>query len=38
MNPLTKTWTIIATKGDLSCIVGVGESLKVIDLGKRTNI
>lgn len=38
MNPLTKSWTIVATKGDLSCLVGVGEELKVIPVRKKINI
>jgi hypothetical protein len=38
MNPLTKSWTIVATKGDLSCLVGVGEELKVIPARKKINI
>lgn len=30
----TGTWTLVATKEDLSCVIGTGKSLKVIDLGK----
>ena len=30
MNPKTKTWTIVYTKDKQSCVVGVGEKLKVI--------
>jgi DNA recombination-dependent growth factor C len=30
MNPVTKSWSIVATKDDLSCIIGVGEDFKVI--------
>jgi hypothetical protein len=33
VNRKTGTWTIIATKDKLSCIIGVGKSLKVIDSG-----
>ena len=27
-NPITETWTIVATKGDLSCIIGNGSRIK----------
>lgn len=37
-NPQTETWSIVASKNDYSCIVGVGEKLKVIDYKKRKNI
>ena len=33
-NPKTGSWTIIATKDNISCVIGVGKSLKLIDLGK----
>jgi hypothetical protein len=33
VNRKTGTWTIVATKDKLSCIIGVGKSLKVIDSG-----
>jgi hexokinase len=28
------SWTLVATKDELSCIIGTGKSLKVIELGK----
>lgn len=31
MNPIDKTWTIVATKKDLSCVVGVGTDIKLIN-------
>lgn len=37
-NPATESWTIVATSGDYSCIVGTGEKLTVIDYKKRKNI
>ena len=30
MNPITNSWSIIATNKQTSCIVGVGEELKII--------
>ena len=30
INPTTKSWTIIATKDDMSCIIGVGEEFKLV--------
>jgi hypothetical protein len=33
VNTKTGTWTIVATKNKLSCIVGVGKNLKIIDSG-----
>jgi len=35
INPVEKTWTILATKGDRSCIVGVGEDFKILPLPKQ---
>jgi hypothetical protein len=29
-NPATKSWTILATKDDTSCIIGIGTGLEVI--------
>lgn len=29
-----ESWTIVATKKDLSCIVGVGRNLKIVRSGK----
>lgn len=37
-NPATESWTIVATSGDYSCIIGTGEKLTVIDYKKRKNI
>jgi len=36
-NPETDSWTIVATKGNDSCIIGIGEKFKVIDYSKRKN-
>lgn len=30
INPSSKSWTILSTKNDLTCIVGAGEKLEVI--------
>lgn len=35
MNPVEETWTIVATNKDYSCIIGVGQKLKVIDYAKK---
>lgn len=37
-NPKTNSWTIVATKDDLSCIIGVGSDLKIIDYSKKKMI
>lgn len=37
-NPINESWTIIATKGDYSCIIGTGEKLTVIDYKRKKNI
>lgn len=34
-NPINNSWTIVATKDDISCIVGTGENLRVIDYKKK---
>ena len=38
MNPVDETWTILATNKDYSCIVGVGQELKVIDYARKKMI
>jgi hypothetical protein len=38
MNPVEETWTIVATNKDYSCIIGVGQKLKVIDYSKKKMI
>ena len=30
INPTTKSWTILATKNDVTCVVGVGDKLELI--------
>lgn len=35
MNPASDSWTIVSTKDDFSCIIGVGEKLKVINYNKK---
>lgn len=35
MNPQDHTWTIVATKDDLSCVIGVGTDFKVIQLRRN---
>ena len=30
INPTTKSWTIIATKKDISCVVGVGDEFDLV--------
>lgn len=38
MNPIDNDWTIIATKDELSCVVGTGTDLKLIPYKKGTTI
>ena len=33
VNPETKSWSIIATKGDYSCLVGAGENFSMLKRG-----
>ena len=37
-NPANDSWTIVATKDDTSCIIGVGNSLKVIPYKKHKSV
>jgi hypothetical protein len=34
VNPISKTWTIVSTKKDVSCIVGTGQNVELIRPGK----
>jgi len=38
VNPLEDNWTIVATKGDLSCVVGTGTHFKVMPNKKSLSI
>lgn len=38
LNPVTKSWTILATKDNISCVVGVGNKIQVIPLKRKINI
>ncbi len=38
MNPVDGTWTIIATKKDITCIVGMGTDMKIVPNKKGPNI
>ena len=38
LNPFDNNWTIIATKKDLSCVVGTGTDMKIIPTRKGTSI
>jgi len=31
MNPIDNNWTIVATKNDLSCVVGMGTDIKILN-------
>lgn len=35
INPETKSWSIIATKDETSCIIGVGENFDVLTRDKK---
>lgn len=30
INPTTKSWTIVTTKKDISCVVGVGDNFELV--------
>ena len=38
MNPSDGTWTIIATKNDITCVIGVGTDMKIVPHKKGPNI
>jgi len=38
INPTDKNWTIVATKEDISCIVGMGTDIKLINYKTGTSI
>ena len=38
LNPVDNNWTIIATKKELSCVVGTGTDMKIIPIRKGTNV
>ena len=38
INPISNNWTILATKKDLTCVVGVGTDMKIIPYKKGTDI
>ena len=38
LNPIDNNWTIIATKKELSCVVGTGTDMKIIPTRKGTAV
>jgi hypothetical protein len=38
VNPIDDNWTIVATKGDLSCVVGTGTHFKVMPNKKSLSV
>lgn len=38
INSAEGSWTIVATKGDLSCVIGYGTNLKVISTKKKDRL
>ena len=38
LNPVDNNWTILATKKDLTCVLGVGTNMKIIPYKKGTAI
>lgn len=38
MNPVEKNWTIVATKKELSCVVGMGTDIKLLNYKPGTSI
>jgi hypothetical protein len=37
-DPVEKSWTIVTTKKELSCIVGIGTDMKILTYKKGTSI
>lgn len=38
MNPSDSSWTIVATKKDITCVVGMGTAMKIIPYYKGPNL
>jgi hypothetical protein len=38
MNPSDGNWTIITTKKDITCVVGMGTDMKIVPYKKGTNL
>ena len=38
INPTDNNWTIVATKKDLSCVIGIGTAMKVVPYRKGVSI
>ena len=38
LNPVDNNWTILATKKDLTCVVGVGTDMKIIPYKKGMDV
>jgi len=38
MNPVDNNWTILATKKDLTCVIGMGTDMKIMPYKKGTSI
>ena len=38
LNPIDNEWTIVATKKDLSCVIGTGTDMKVVPSRKGTAV
>lgn len=36
INPTTKTWTILATKKEVTCVIGTGQDFKLVPYDKKT--
>jgi hypothetical protein len=38
VNPLAKTWTLVATKDSISCVIGYGKDVQIIPYVRGTNV
>ena len=38
INPTSKTWTILATKEEITCVVGVGKDFQLVDLPSKKSL
>ena len=38
MNPVDSNWTIVATKNDITCVIGLGTDMKIVPYKKGTSI
>lgn len=36
VNPTTKSWTILSTKEEITCVIGTGQDFNLVPYGKKS--